>query len=194
MSGELDNELRADFVVESSDLLQKLGAQLVDLEQRPGDVELLNAIFRGFHTIKGGAGFFDLNGIVELCHAAEDVFNLLRSGGTTVKPELMDIVQFAVDELRTMLDAVATNAEVPLPTAAILEGLHAFAKPPEAKPARKPAARKPAEKKPAEKKPGATPASQVDPFSDDEFEALLDQLHGSGATPGQNSAAVPADS
>lgn len=193
MSGELDNELRADFVAESGDLLETLGGQLVELEKRPDDTDLLNAIFRGFHTIKGGAGFFELNAIVVLCHAAEDVFNLLRNRSMKVTAEVMDFVQAAVDELRTMLDAVARNLPVPEPQPMTLEGLHALAEgydepmPPELMP--EPAAAKPAGSASAE----AAAAIAADPFSEDEFEALLDQLHGAGAAPSVPVAAVPAE-
>jgi len=67
MSAELDSELRADFLNESRDLMERLGEQLVELERQPKDKELLNAVFRGFHTIKGGAGFFALDPVVHLC-------------------------------------------------------------------------------------------------------------------------------
>ena len=55
-----DNEILQDFLVEAGEILEKLGEQLVDLESRPDDKDLLNAVFRGFHTIKGGASFLSL--------------------------------------------------------------------------------------------------------------------------------------
>ena len=57
MSFGEDDDILQDFLVEAGEILDKLSEQLVDLEQRPNDRDLLNAIFRGFHTVKGGAGF-----------------------------------------------------------------------------------------------------------------------------------------
>ena len=77
---DMDDEILEDFLIEAGETIEQLGGQLVQLEQRPNDAELLNAVFRAFHTVKGGAGFLSLNDLVELCHQAENVFNLLRSG------------------------------------------------------------------------------------------------------------------
>ena len=60
MSFADDEEILQDFLVEAGEILEQLSEQLVDLEQRPDDKDLLNAIFRGFHTVKGGAGFLQL--------------------------------------------------------------------------------------------------------------------------------------
>jgi len=192
MSAELDSELRADFLNESRDLMERLGEQLVELERQPKDKELLNAVFRGFHTIKGGAGFFALDPVVHLCHAAEDVFNALRSQRITLDAELTDVVLEAYEELQQMLAAVAAERPVPAPNPATLETLKAAV---DAAPPKAPRAAAPP-KKAAPPAAAAVPAAtaapapaqslQNDPFSEDEFEALLDSLHGRGAAPGQN--------
>ncbi|MEO7051163.1 MAG: Hpt domain-containing protein, partial [Rhodanobacter sp.] len=75
MNAEFDLELRQDFLVEAGELLDRLGEQLVALEATPRDSELLNAVFRAFHTVKGGAGFLALEPMVLLCHHAEDLLN-----------------------------------------------------------------------------------------------------------------------
>ena len=80
MNPELDSELRQDFLVEAGELLERLGEQLVGLETTPNDSELLNAVFRAFHTVKGGAGFLAIDPMVVLCHHAEDLLNEARNG------------------------------------------------------------------------------------------------------------------
>ena len=73
-------DLLQDFLVEAGDLLSGVDNKLVDLEQNPGDKALLNDIFRGFHTIKGGAGFLNATELVTLCHLTENLFDRLRIG------------------------------------------------------------------------------------------------------------------
>lgn len=167
----VDDEIRADFLMEAGDLIENLGGQLVELESRPDDSDLLNAIFRAFHTVKGGAGFLAITPLVELCHATEDVFNALRNGKRSVDAALMDAVLQAVDQVQAMMASVAGNqVPQPAPPALIqtLYGLlsaHAPVAPPVAAPVEK-------------KKKKAKPAPPVDPdaISEDEFEALLDQM------------------
>lgn len=102
MAIDLDDEILQDFLVEAGEILELLGEQLVQLEQSPNDPELLNAIFRGFHTVKGGAGFLGINPLVEICHCAEDVFNVLRQGERKVTPDLMDVILRVLDNVNEM--------------------------------------------------------------------------------------------
>ena len=190
MSG-IDDDIRADFLTEAGELLDRLGEQLVDLERRPTDRELLNAVFRAFHTVKGGAGFLNLTAMVALCHIAEEVFGMLRAGQRTMTPELMDATMQSLDQLVSMMAEVAAgNEPTPAPDA-LLAALRAHAqKAPSASPvamvAPKAAAPKPKACKPAK----AAPAADPNTISDDEFEALLDELH--GAAPVKAISAVPA--
>jgi two-component system chemotaxis sensor kinase CheA len=71
-------EMLGDFLTEAGELLSDVDNKLVELERRPDDGKLLNDIFRGFHTIKGGAGFLGVAPLVELCHLTENLFDLLR--------------------------------------------------------------------------------------------------------------------
>jgi len=114
MSFEADEEILQDFLIEAGEILELLSEQLVELEQNPEDKELLNAIFRGFHTVKGGAGFLQLDALVECCHVAENVFDLLRNGQLSVTTELMDVVLQALDAVNEMFDQVKRR-EVPTP-------------------------------------------------------------------------------
>jgi two-component system chemotaxis sensor kinase CheA len=102
MAIDLDDEILQDFLIEAGEILDLLGEQLVQLEQTPRDPELLNAIFRGFHTVKGGAGFLAIDALVEICHNAEDVFNVLRQGERLVSPDLMDVILRVLDCVNEM--------------------------------------------------------------------------------------------
>lgn len=82
MGFDLDEDILQDFLVEAGEILELLQEQLVELENNPDDANLLNAIFRGFHTVKGGAGFLSLTELVDACHGAENVFDILRTGKT----------------------------------------------------------------------------------------------------------------
>ena len=96
------DELLQDFLVEAGDLLSGVDNKLVDLEQNPEDHALLNEIFRGFHTIKGGAGFLNATELVTLCHLTENLFDRLRNGQLRITGELMDVIMAATAGVRDM--------------------------------------------------------------------------------------------
>ena len=98
MTFEIDDEILQDFLVEAGEILELLSEQLVELENDVDNSELLNAIFRGFHTVKGGAGFLALTELVDVCHGAENIFDLLRNGQRSVNAELMDTILSALTE------------------------------------------------------------------------------------------------
>ena len=117
MSFDADDEILQDFLIEAGEIIETLNEELVELEQRPDDTELLNSVFRSFHTIKGGAGFLALDPLVELCHRAEDVFNLLRNGDLQVDAAIMDVMLPVLDSLNDMFDSLraATQPESAAP-------------------------------------------------------------------------------
>ncbi|WP_420592009.1 chemotaxis protein CheA [Bacterioplanoides sp.] len=183
MSFDADEEILQDFLIEAGEILELLSEQLVDLEQRPDDNDLLNAIFRGFHTVKGGAGFLQLNPLVDCCHAAENVFDTLRNGNRTVNPDLMDVVLQALDSVNEMFEAVRSGAEPENADPALIERLHQLALPEseDESSAAEPAAAEepaPAVADVAEEPAPVEPASEQDSgdITDDEFEQLLDAL------------------
>ncbi|WP_174718413.1 chemotaxis protein CheA [Azoarcus sp. DN11] len=95
-------DLLQDFLIEAGDLLSGVDNKLVDLERAPDDRSLLNEIFRGFHTIKGGAGFLNATELVTLCHLTENLFDNLRNGEIAVTPEIMDVILEATGTVRDM--------------------------------------------------------------------------------------------
>lgn len=179
MSFGADEEILQDFLVEAGEILEQLSEQLVELESRPDDMNLLNAIFRGFHTVKGGAGFLQLNELVECCHIAENVFDILRKGERRVDAELMDVVLEALDTVNSMFGQVRERSEPTPASPELLAALARLAEPAGAQPERvaEPVAVQ-AEPEP-EPEPVAVsvaaPAASSD-ITDSEFEQLLDAL------------------
>ena len=188
MAIDTSDEILQDFLVEAGEILERLGEQLVDLEQRPQDVELLNAVFRGFHTVKGGAGFLNLTALVEVCHRAEDVFNTLRQGERKVDAKLMDVILRVLDVINGMIDQVRAGQEPGHATSSLLAQLEALVAPsaedevaalsPLPTP-KKDKAEQQFESMVAAVAPAPTAyaaASRNNEITDAEFESLLDQI------------------
>src|SRR5689334_5959382 len=116
-------ELLQDFLTEASELLSDVDNKLVELEKRPDDRKLLNDIFRGFHTIKGGAGFLNVTELVGLCHLTENLFDKLRNGELALKPDTMDAILDATATIRRMFGELSTNSMPPPADAALLATL-----------------------------------------------------------------------
>lgn len=207
MSFGADEEILQDFLVEAGEILEQLSEQLVELESRPDDANLLNAIFRGFHTVKGGAGFLQLHELVECCHIAENVFDILRKGERHVDSELMDVILEALDAVNGMFSEVRERAPITAATPELLAALARLAEPadtsaaPVAEAAPEPvveaeadvtdsefeqlldslnAVKAEAEAPQAVAAVAAVAAPTSEDITDAEFESLLDQLHGKG--------------
>ena len=170
MSFGADEEILQDFLVEAGEILEQLSEQLVELESRPDDADLLNAIFRGFHTVKGGAGFLQLNELVECCHIAENVFDILRKGERRVDSELMDVVLEALDAVNGMFAEVRERSDITPATPELLAALARLAEPASA------------DEVPAAPAPVAAVAAPApEDITDSEFEQLLDSLNAAKA-------------
>jgi two-component system chemotaxis sensor kinase CheA len=96
----LDPELISDFIVESREHLVNIEAQVLTLEREPFDSEALNAVFRGFHTIKGLAGFLELWEVQKLAHEVETVLDRARNSEWTINPAGIDVILESSDYLR----------------------------------------------------------------------------------------------
>lgn len=118
-------ELLQDFLAEAEELLSGVDNKLVELERNSGDRNLLNDIFRGFHTIKGGAGFLAANALVELCHLTENLFDQLRNGKKNLSAEMLDVILEATGVVRTMFGDLARRQQPPAADAQLLAKLRA---------------------------------------------------------------------
>lgn len=100
----INAEILLDFITESGELVDQLDQDLVRLESEPENLDLLNQIFRGIHTIKGSASFLSLDNLTHLAHVAEDALNLLRKGEISVTSQTMDALLASADVLRQQID------------------------------------------------------------------------------------------
>lgn len=175
-----DEEILQDFLVEAGEILELLSEQLVELEQRPDDKDLLNAIFRGFHTVKGGAGFLQLNPMVDCCHVTENLFDILRNGKRDVTAELTDVVLQALDAVNLQFEQIQRREELSPADPELIASLErlvagedlvaapeAVAVPDESEIA--------APEAPVSDESPAAPKAEGD-ITDDEFEQLLDAI------------------
>lgn len=185
MSLDADDEILQDFLVEAGEILEALSEQLVELENSPDDKDLLNTIFRGFHTVKGGAGFLQLDALVGCCHVAENVFDILRNGQRSVTPELMDVVLRSLDTVNEMFDSVRAGEVPEAASDALIADLTRFSKPESADEAAAPA------EAPATATEAPTVAAVDGDITDDEFEGLLDALEDPGSEPTAPEAQAP---
>lgn len=167
MSFDVDEDILQDFLVEAGEILEQLQEQLVELENNPENADLLNAIFRGYHTVKGGAGFLSLTELVDICHGAENVFDVMRNGQRSLTPELMDVILQATDVVVEMFEHVKSQEPLQPAPAELIHVLHKLSVPEQSGEAIFVTAT------------AAKPIKgNIDAITDDEFEALLDELHG----------------
>ncbi len=106
-------EIFDEFMVEADEILESLDQDLVELEDSPSDKELLNKIFRGMHTLKGGAGFLGLTSVVELSHKIENIFDKLRNEEMQLDSDKMDIILEGIDTLKNSIQSLRNEDEIP---------------------------------------------------------------------------------
>lgn len=99
-------EILQDFLVESFELIEQLDQDLVELETRPDDLELLNRIFRVAHTVKGASSFLNFDVLTHLTHHMEDVLNKARHGELRITPSIMDVILESIDLMKALLSTI----------------------------------------------------------------------------------------
>jgi two-component system chemotaxis sensor kinase CheA len=113
------DDMLKDFVVEAMDLAVNVEEHLLRLERDPTNKETLNAVFRSFHTIKGGAGFMGLPALVAACHLTENLFDALRTGAAPVTPLSIEAALqasgFVADQLNDLNNGATPEQLAPMP-------------------------------------------------------------------------------
>ena len=111
------NQLLDTFLAEAAELLADVDEGLLRLERDPQDAELINEVFRAAHTIKGSAGLFEFTELIRLTHAAEDLLDVVRSGGLTLDATMTDDLLAAFDLVRRFLATVTSTGHLPVDAA-----------------------------------------------------------------------------
>lgn len=124
-------EILESFIVESNEIIEKLGQDLLALEKNPTDAELHNVIFRAVHTLKGTSSFLGFEQTTVLAHHFEDVLNKIRRGELTVTSEKMDAMFEAYDLLKVLMERIEARNSESLDISAILQKLRAIAAAPD---------------------------------------------------------------
>jgi two-component system chemotaxis sensor kinase CheA len=104
-----DPELVSDFILESREHLASIESRMLVLEQNPADMEAIHSVFRGFHTIKGLAGFLGFTAILEVAHEVETLLDLARNGKLAITPAVVDGVLECADYLKVAITAVEAS-------------------------------------------------------------------------------------
>jgi len=117
-------EILQDFLVESFELVEKLDEDLVELENNPEDLELLNGIFRVAHTVKGASSFLNFDVLTHLTHHMEDVLNKARHGELVITPDVMDVILESIDLMKALLNTIRdTSADAGIDVSACVARL-----------------------------------------------------------------------
>jgi len=122
----MDEELLAEFLTESNENLSSIEQQLMDLEANPQDEEILAAIFRAIHTVKGSCGFLGLVGLEKVAHAGENLLSKIRSLKFEMNADLVSLLLECADAITSLLDGLESEgAEPDIDHSALINRLHA---------------------------------------------------------------------
>lgn len=115
------DDMLKEFVVEALELATNVEEHLLTLEKHPDDKQTINAVFRSFHTIKGGAGFMNLSAMVSACHLTENLFDALRTGKAQVTPTVIEAALqasgFVADQLTQLANGASPDSLASMPGA-----------------------------------------------------------------------------
>jgi two-component system chemotaxis sensor kinase CheA len=100
---------RSEFYLEAKEILEKTNADMLKAEQNPTDAGIMNAVFRGIHTVKGGAGMFEMPDVSGFAHELEGILNIIRDGVVTVNSVLVDVILAGIDHLNLMVTDYAAK-------------------------------------------------------------------------------------
>ncbi|MFA6596741.1 MAG: chemotaxis protein CheA [Ignavibacteriaceae bacterium] len=116
-------EIVESFIVETKEILEKLDTDLMVLEKRADDADLLNQVFRSFHTIKGTSGFLGLDNLTKVTHKCEDILNKLRKAEAKLNSGIMDAILMAFDNIKALVADIEGEQKADVPIESTLTAL-----------------------------------------------------------------------
>ncbi|MGE5314495.1 MAG: chemotaxis protein CheA [Acidobacteriota bacterium] len=119
-------EILDSFLIETKEILEKLDQDLLQMEQAPDDKELINAVFRAFHTVKGTSGFLGFDQMMEITHKCEDVLNKLRKDELRITSPMMDVIFESYDIMKELITRLDNGSMDPVEMDATLSKLLAI--------------------------------------------------------------------
>lgn len=117
-------EIVDSFIVETKEILENLDVDLMQLEKNANDLDLLNQIFRAFHTIKGTSGFLGLDRLTKVTHRCEDILNKLRKQEVKLNSVIMDAILLSFDKIKSLLVSIELNKSEDVPIDDTVEKLN----------------------------------------------------------------------
>ncbi len=172
-------EILEDFLVEAFELIEQMDQDLIELENSPDDLELLNGIFRVAHTVKGSSSFLNFDILTELTHHMEDVLNKARKDELKITPEIMDVILESVDMMKALLEGIkesGTDADCGIEIADICKRLDAVSKGNASEENSNEEDKDEDEEKSVDKQLVEEDTTDYSSFSDDEVEAEIERL------------------
>lgn len=116
-------EIVESFLIETKELLEKLDSDLIIFEKNSEDAELVNQIFRAFHTIKGTSGFLGLNKLTEVTHRCEDILNKIRKNEAKLNSTVMDAILLSYDTIKDLVTSIEINKNESTEVSGVIEVL-----------------------------------------------------------------------
>jgi two-component system chemotaxis sensor kinase CheA len=170
-------EILEDFLIEAFELIEQIDQDLVELEARPDDLELLNSIFRVAHTVKGSSSFLNFDVLTGLTHHMEDVLNKARRGELKLTSEVMDVVLESIDMMKDLLHGIrdhGNDTAVGIDISDICVRLEAVSKGEEIPEAG--SVEETSEEEEVTEEPAVSESEDYSNLSDDEVEAEIERL------------------
>ncbi|MCL2039472.1 MAG: chemotaxis protein CheA [Bacteroidetes bacterium] len=107
-------EIFEGFLVEANEILETISTDLIEIEKTPDDLDLLNKLFRSFHTIKGTASFMGFTDVSGITHHAEDILNKLRKDELKINKDIIDVLLETQDWIVMLIDKVQNQDDSPV--------------------------------------------------------------------------------
>jgi two-component system chemotaxis sensor kinase CheA len=116
-------EIVDSFIIETKEIIDSLDIDLIELERNPGNEDLINKVFRSFHTIKGTSSFLNLNKLTTITHRCEDILNKIRKKETKLNHKIMDLLLQGFDKIKELVNKIENDKNEDVETELMVDKL-----------------------------------------------------------------------